>query len=59
MTPPKVGVNAPLLEEYLHQLRLPTFAQNWQSFAQDATKSGCPYDGYLMALTDFEIAHRE
>ena len=59
MTPPKWSVNAPLLDEYLHQLRLPTFAHNWQSFAQDATKSGCPYDSYLMALTDGEIAHRE
>jgi DNA replication protein DnaC len=59
MASPKSGANAPLLDEYLHQLRLPTFAHNWQSFAQDATKSGCPYDSYLMALAEFEIAHRE
>lgn len=59
MATPKLSANGPLLEEYLHQLRLPSFAHNWQSFAQDATKSGCAYDSYLMALTEFEIAHRE
>jgi DNA replication protein DnaC len=59
MSTTKRSVNAPLLDEYLRQLHLSTFARNWATFAQDATQSGCPHDSYLMALAEFEIAQRE
>lgn len=55
----KLGVNAPLLEAYLHQLHLKTFVRNWESFAQDAATSGASYDGYLMGLAEHEMAQRE
>jgi len=48
-----------LLSEYLRQLHLSTFVHNWEPFAQDAARSGCGYEGYLLALADNEIAHRE
>ena len=53
------AINIPLLEEYLRQLHLKTFVRNWDSFAQDAAKSGCSYDGFLLALTEYEVNHRE
>lgn len=55
----KLGVNVPLMEEYLRQLHLNTFVRNWESFAQDAANSGCSYDGFLMGLAEVEVAHRE
>jgi len=39
-----------LLENYLRLLRLPTFAQNYQAFAQDATCANLSYERYLLAL---------
>lgn len=48
-----------LLENYLRSLRLPTFAQNYQTFAQDATRSDLPYERYLFALCQAEMDQRE
>ena len=48
-----------LLESYLRQLRLPTFAQNYQSFAQDAARSNLSCERYLFALCQAEVEQRE
>lgn len=55
----KLGVNVPLMEEYLRQLHLKTFVRNWESFAQDAAQSGHSYDGFLMGLAEHEVNHRQ
>ncbi len=48
-----------LLESYLHQLRLPTFAKNYRPFATDAAKGNLEYPRYLMALAEYEVTKRE
>jgi DNA replication protein DnaC len=48
-----------LLESYLHQLRLPTFVNNYRSFAADAAQNNLDYPRYLMALTEQEVKKRE
>jgi DNA replication protein DnaC len=48
-----------LLETYLRQLRLPTFAQNYQAFAQDAIRSDLSPERYLLALCQAEMEQRE
>ncbi len=48
-----------LLEHYLRLLRLPTFAQNYQSYAQDATRTNLSYERYLLALCQAEVEQRE
>lgn len=48
-----------LLESYLHQLRLPCFAHNYQSFAADAARSNLDYTRYLLALAEQEVTKRE
>jgi DNA replication protein DnaC len=48
-----------LLETYLKQLRLPTFAQNYQTFAQDATRTNLSYERYLLALCQAEAEQRQ
>lgn len=48
-----------LLESYLRQLRLPTFAQNYTTFAQDAARTGQSCERYLLALTEAEMAQRD
>lgn len=48
-----------LLENYLRALRLPTFAQNYQAFAQDAARSDLSYERYLFALCQAEMEQRE
>ncbi len=48
-----------LLETYLKQLRLPTFAQNYAQFAQDAAQSDLGYDRFLLALAEQEVLRRE
>jgi DNA replication protein DnaC len=45
-----------LLEAYLRQLKLPTFAQNYAAFAQDAARTGLSCERYLLALCEAEIA---
>lgn len=49
----------PLLEDYLHQLRLPTFVKNYALFAADAAQNNLDYPRYLLALAEQEISRRE
>jgi len=49
----------PLLEEYLHHLRLPTFVKNYRLFAADAAQNNLDYPRYLLALAEQEISRRE
>jgi DNA replication protein DnaC len=48
-----------LLDTYLKQLKLPTFARNYRKFAEDAAQANQPYDQYLFALADYEVTQRE
>jgi DNA replication protein DnaC len=48
-----------LMETYLRALRLPTFAQNYQTFAQDATRSNLSFERYLFGLCEAEMLQRE
>jgi DNA replication protein DnaC len=48
-----------LLENYLRMLKLPTFLQNYQSYAQDATRSDLSFERYLLALCKAEAEQRE
>jgi DNA replication protein DnaC len=48
-----------LLETYLKQLRLPTFLQNYNKFAEDAAQNDLSYARYLSALAEQEVAQRE
>jgi hypothetical protein len=48
-----------LLESYLRQLKLPTFAQHYTAFAQDAAGTGLSCEGYLLALCEAEMAQRD
>ncbi|HZR42554.1 MAG TPA: IS21-like element helper ATPase IstB [Ktedonobacteraceae bacterium] len=48
-----------LLESYLRQLKLPTFAQNYTTFAQDAARTGLSCERYLLALCEAEMAQRD
>jgi DNA replication protein DnaC len=48
-----------LLESYLHQLRLPTFVKNYQTFAQDAARSNQSYECFLFGLAEAEVFQQE
>lgn len=48
-----------LLEEYLAQLKLPTFVQNYEQYAQDASRGDSTPEQYLLALCEAEIAQRK
>src|SRR5436309_11385331 len=48
-----------LLENYLRMLKLPTFVQNYQSYAQDAIRTNLSYERYLLALCQTEAEQRE
>jgi DNA replication protein DnaC len=48
-----------LLENYLRLLKLPTFAQNYQSYAQDAIRTNLSYERYLLTLCQAEAEQRE
>ena len=48
-----------LLETYLKQLRLPAFAQSYQTLAQEAARTNLSYERYLLALAQEEVANRE
>ncbi len=47
------------LETNLKQLKLPTSAQNYRQFAEDAVIAHKGFDAFLLALTEREIAQRE
>ena len=48
-----------LLESYLRQLKLPTFLQNYQAFAQDALRSNQSLERYLFGLCEAEVLQKE
>src|SRR3989441_11171375 len=48
-----------LLENYLRMLKLPTFLQNYQVYAQDATRSDLSFERYLLALCQAEAEQRQ
>src|SRR5712691_13097854 len=48
-----------VLESYLHQLKLPTFAQNYAAIASDAARTGLSCERYLLALCEAELAQRD
>ena len=48
-----------LLETCLKQLRLSTFLHHYARFAEDAAQTNLPYDRYLLALAELEVAQRE
>jgi DNA replication protein DnaC len=48
-----------LLENYLKQLRLPSFAELYQQLAQDAARTDLSYERFLLALVQEEVARRE
>jgi len=54
-----------LLKSYLKRLKLPTVAANYRRFAQETSQTNQPYqpyqpyEGYLLALAEAEVQHRE
>jgi len=48
-----------LLEAYLRALNLPMFLQLYQSYAQDAARSGLSFERFLLALCEAEVGDRE
>src|SRR5437667_10889015 len=48
-----------LLESYLRQLKLPTFAQNYATIASDVARTGLSCERYLLALCEAELAQRD
>jgi DNA replication protein DnaC len=48
-----------LLESYLRQLKLPTFAQNYAAFASDAARTDLSCERYLLALCEAELSQRD
>ncbi len=48
-----------LLESYLKQLKLPCFAQSYQTLAQEAARTNLSYERYLFGLASEEMASRE
>src|SRR6266496_3064911 len=48
-----------LLESYLRQLKLPTFAQNYAAIASDAARTDLSCERYLLALCEAELAQRD
>ncbi len=48
-----------MLESHLKSLRLPTFIENYQTFAQDATQQNLSFERYLLALAEQEVVQRD
>src|SRR5258708_10475833 len=48
-----------VLESYLRQLKLPTFAQNYAAIASDAARTGLSCERYLLARGFAELAQRD
>jgi DNA replication protein DnaC len=49
----------PLLDTYLRQLRLPTFAKNYAAFAADAAQQNLDPIRFLLSLAEQEVHQRE
>jgi DNA replication protein DnaC len=47
------------LEEYLRALKLPMFLHHYQTYAQDAARSGLSFERYLLALCEAEKTERD
>jgi DNA replication protein DnaC len=47
-----------LLRANLKQLRLPTMLSEWEKLAREAAEADEPYEGYLLRLTELEVAAR-
>src|SRR5271157_4860119 len=47
------------IDSYLRELRLTTLLHNYRQVAQDAAAAQLPYDRFLLALLEQEIAQRE
>jgi len=47
-----------LIRSYLKQLKLPAIAQSYTKLAREAAEANMPYEGYLLALLELEVAHR-
>ncbi len=58
-TPLKEQGSQTLLEMYLRALDLEAFQDNYQAYAKDATRSGLPYERFLLALCEAEVSHRK
>ena len=48
-----------LLESHLRQLKLPSFVQNYATFAQDAARTELSCERYLLALCEAELTGRD
>lgn len=48
-----------LLDSYLKQLRLPSFAEKYGPLAQEAARNNLPYERYLLGLAQEEVGRRE
>ncbi len=48
-----------LLEDCLHQLKLPVFLGRYFKVAQEAAASGLPYEQFLLLLAEQELAQRD
>jgi len=48
-----------LLENYLKQLHLSSFIDNYQAYAADAARTDLPYERFLLALCTAEVAQRD
>jgi DNA replication protein DnaC len=48
-----------LLQTHCKRLRLPTLAQNYAKFAQEAAQANQPYQQFLLALLEQEVLQRE
>lgn len=53
------NVIKPRISKCLHQLRLPSFAENFGSQAALAANDGWSYDQYLLTLCELELTQRE
>jgi len=58
MTEPNAHASALMLKANLKQLKLPTMLAEWQTLAREAAARNEPYDGYLLQLTELEVASR-
>jgi DNA replication protein DnaC len=55
---PSQAVDRLLLDGYLKELRLPTFARNYEAYAEDAAQTGQSYQRFLLALAQQELTDR-
>jgi DNA replication protein DnaC len=54
-----MSVQSVLLESYLKELRLPTFAHHYRQVAEEAAHNQLDYERFLLALAQQEVLQRE